>query len=95
MDEKLDVVLMYCFESPKKDWTLVTFGAKVDGQLEVGYKPLEMWYPHKGIKSELTPEMFGQTVTATMVYQNNNSDITRVTRLVKSFEFNGRTYNLL
>lgn len=95
MEEKAELYLLYCFESPKKDWTLVRFALKVDTDLESGFKVFECWYPRKGLKAQFTPDMYGQKVEATFKYRNNTQDPSRVTREVVSFEYDDRTYNLV
>lgn len=95
MIEEVEVVLMYAFESPKKDWTQVTFGFDVNNTYEKGFKPLEMWYNRKGILSEFTQDMYGRKVKARFTYEGDLRDPNKLTRKVSEFDLDGRTYHLV
>lgn len=94
-EETIDLILLYCFESPKKDWTMLAFGQQVENDHEIGMKPLEFWYRSKKIKNIIPPETYGQVVHATMTYKPSVNDVRRVDSLVSKFEVNNDTYNLV
>ncbi len=97
MTEEVEVVLMSAFESPKPDKikTRVTFGFLTDGQYEKGWKPLDMWYDRKGIISQFTPEMYGRKVKARCIYVPDMYNPNNMRRIVKEFDLDGRTYQLV
>ena len=94
-DESLEIVLMYAFESPKKDWTNITFGFDVDNTYEKGFKPLAMWYNKKGIIQDFTHDMYGRKVLAKFKYDTDLRDPNKMTRTVSEFTLDGRTYKLV
>ena len=94
-EDTLDLILLYCFESPKKNWTLLTFGQQVEGDCEIGMKPIERWYPTKNIKNIIPPEVYGQVVKATIQYRTRPNDVSKAESVVSKFEVNNAVYNLV
>ena len=94
-DEELEIVLMYAFESPKKDWTNLTFGFEVNNQFEKGFKPLAMWYNKKGIIENFPEGIYGRKVKAKFKYEHDFRDPNKMTRTVSEFSLDGRTFNLV
>ena len=93
--EKIDLVLLYCFQSPKKEWTQLVFGQSVEGDNECGLKPLDFWYPTKNIKKSLPKEMYGSTVECTLEYKPSINDLSRVNTVITQIEWGNDTYNLV
>lgn len=94
-EESAKIVLLHSFESPKKDWTLISFGFEVNGTYEKGFKPLEMWYPRKGIVSQINPDLYGRIVDAKFIYENDTRNPNQMTRKVSEFTVDGNTIKLV
>lgn len=93
--EEAEIVLMHSFESPKKDWTLITFGFEINSAYEHGFKPLAMWYNRKGIVNQFDSSMYGRKVKAKFIYENDTRNPNQMTRKVSEFTLDGNTYKLV